>query len=151
MALVILMAITRGVDGSSVSRIQQKLRELDVRIAFAVTFHVVDEPSESDERLLHLLMAVVPRFLRTGAEIVAPAIRKFLSRVVQPCILLFRHQVVVDGGLDEVSGNISFVIAAMSGFPVFELAAFGDSSPALGAIEGEGRLEIAVWFLRGQD
>ena len=81
-------------------------------VALAAAFHVVDEAAEAHQRLLHLLMAVVPGFLRRGSEVGVPAVGQLLRGVVEAGVLLVGHQVMIDGRFEEVAGGVAFVIAA---------------------------------------
>src|SRR6185503_20437701 len=77
MALVVLgplPLVARGV----VAIVEQELGEVDVLLALGTTFHVVHEAAKADERLLHLLVAIVPGLLRRGADVVVPAVRELL-------------------------------------------------------------------------
>ena len=105
-------------------------------------------------RLLHLLVAVVPRLLRRGADVIRPAVAELLGRVVQTEILAFRHHVVVDRRLDEVAGDVALVIPPVGRGPPLAPG----SPPAGGRLVGarrvaqrERRLQVAVGMLRGQD
>ncbi len=113
------------------------------RSPLAAALHLVDEPAEADQRLLHLLVAVVPLLLRRRPEVVAPAVGQLLRRVVQPRVGLAGHHVVVDGRLDEVARDVAFVVAAPLGGPAL--------GPARRVAQRERGLEIAVRLLRGQD
>src|SRR5947208_374102 len=94
-ALIVLL--TRTLIGCSVIAVQQELGKMNILLTAAVAFHVVDETAKADERLLHLLMTVVPGLLRSRSDVVAPAISQFLGRVVHARVFLVRHQVMVDG------------------------------------------------------
>src|ERR1039458_4816624 len=71
------------------------------------------EPAEAHERLLHFLVAVIPVLL-ARPEVGHPAIPKLLRGVVQPFVLSFGQRVMVDRGFDEVTRDVSFMIAAMA-------------------------------------
>ena len=77
-------------------------------------FHVVDEAAEAHQRLLHFLVAVEPRLL-ARADVRHPAIGEFLRGVVEPQVLAAGQRVVIDRGLDEIAGDVAFVIAAIRG------------------------------------
>ena len=147
MALVVFAAFAI-VARRVVAAVQQELGELDVLRALAAAFHVVHEAAEAHQRLLHLLMSVVPGFLGRRSEVGVPAVGQLLGGIVQAGILLVGHQVVVDGRFQKVAGGVAFVIAAP--FPVRERSGV-DIAAGVDAGQGEGGLQIAVGLLRGQD
>src|SRR5579859_5539827 len=108
MALVILRA--------AAARVEQELRERDVGIAAMTTFLVVHEAPEPYQCLLHFLVPVEPFFL-TGTDVSNPTIGELLRRLVQTQVFPIRQGVVVDRRLDEIAGDITFVIATMIGRP----------------------------------
>ena len=111
--LVTLLLVALVVFGAVLPAVEQELREGNVAVAFSPSFNLIDEAAEAHQRLLHFLMAVVPRLLRRRSQIRMPAIRQFLGAVVEPRVLLAGHQVMIDGRFQEVAGRIAFVIAAM--------------------------------------
>ena len=96
-------------------------------------------------------MAVVPRLLRRGAEIVNPAIGQLFGRVVHPGVLLVGHQVVVDRRLQEIPGDIALVIAAVGRIPVLEATGIDDVSASAHSGQREGSLQVSIGLLRGQN
>src|SRR5690349_9257382 len=98
---------------SAATRVQKEFGELNVGITLTLAFHVIHESAEAHQRLLHLLMAIEPFFL-TGTDVRHPAVGKFLGRLVEPQVFPVGKRVMVDGRFDEVSGNVAFVIAALS-------------------------------------
>src|SRR5262249_59384410 len=94
----------------------EEARERDVGSALAAALLVVDEAAEAHERLLHLLMAVVPLLL-AGAEVLDPAVGELLRGVVEPAVLASGQREVVDRGLEEVAGDVAFVVAALRRVP----------------------------------
>src|SRR5215467_11623524 len=95
------------------TRIQKELGELNVGIAATLAFHVIHEAAEAHQCLLHLLMAVEP-FLLGGTDVRNPAVGKFLGGIVEPQVRAAGKRVMVDCRFDKVSGNIAFVIAALT-------------------------------------
>ena len=75
---------------------------------------VIDEAPETHQSLLHLLMPIKPGLL-SWAKVRDPAIRQFLCCVVETKVLPVGQGVVVDGGLNEVSRHIAFMVATMLG------------------------------------
>ena len=151
MALIVL--------GAVLAAVQEELRQGDVPVAGAglrsrFPLDLVHEAAEPDETLLHLLVPVVPRLLRRGADVIRPAVAELLCRVVQTEILAIRHHVVVDRRLDEVAGDVALVIPPVGHGPPLPPG----SPPACGRLVGarrvaqrERRLQVAVGMLRGQD
>ncbi len=107
-----------------------------------IPFLIVDEASESHQCLLHLLVAVEPVLL-ARPDVRNPAVSQFLGRVVQAQILAIGERVVIDGRLDEVSGDVPFVVAAMIGRPSFR--------PGLAIGQDICSLQIAVRHLCRQN
>ncbi len=112
------------------------------------------DPGFLSMSLLHLLVPVVPRLLRRGADVIRPAVAELLCRVVQTEILAFRHHVVVDRRLDEVAGDVALMIPPVGHGPSLHPG----SPPACGRLvgarrvaQGERGLQVAVGMLRGQD
>src|SRR5215469_415717 len=105
MALVVLLP--------AATRVQKELGKLNVRIAVTFAFHIIHEATKTHQRLLHLLMAVEP-FLLTGTDVRYPAVSKFLGCVVEAQVSAVGKRVMVDRRFDEVSGNVAFVIAALT-------------------------------------
>jgi len=134
-ALVVLAAVPAAV--------QEELGQLDVAVAVAARpLHVVHEPPEPHQGLLHLLVAVVPVLL-ARSQVGGPAVGQFLGRIVQPLVRAVGQGVVVDGGLDEVAGHIALVVPPVPGIPPL--------GPAGPVGQGIGGLEIPVRLLGGQD
>ena len=102
------------VFGAAAARVEEEFGENDVGVAPTVAFLIVDEAAEADEGLLHLLMAVEPG-LFAYADIGDPAIGEALGAVVEAEVLAIGEGVVIDGGLDEVTGDVAFVVAAVVG------------------------------------
>ena len=130
---------------AALAGVEEELGQLDVGVAAAVAFHVVDKAAKADEGLLHFLVAVEPDFL-ARAEVGDPAIGQFLGGVIEARVLAAGHGVMVDGGFDEIAGDVAFVFAAGARIPVRHRVA-----AVAGGAEGEAGLQIAVRFLRGQD
>ena len=146
-ALVVFLAFAI-VACRVVAAVEQEFGEFDVLRALAAALHVVHEAAEAHQRLLHFLVAVVPRLLGRRAQVGAPAVGQLLGRVVQAGVLLVGHQVVIDGRFQKVARGVAFVIAAP--FPVRERAGV-DVASRVYAGQRECRLQIAVRLLRGQD
>jgi hypothetical protein len=147
MALVVLppLAVLRG---GVKAAIQEEPGQLDVLAAFAGALEIVYEAAEPHQRLLHSLVLVVPRLRGGGTDVVAPAVREFSGRVVEARVLSAGGGVVVDGGLQKVAGDIALVIGAPLPSPE---GAAGDLAVASQPRQGEGRLEVSIRFLGGQD
>ena len=125
------------VFGAVLAAVEQELRQGDVPVAGAglrsrFPLDLVHEAAEPDESLLHLLVPVVPRLLRRGADVIRPAVAELLGRVVQTEILAFRHHVVVDRRLDEVAGDVALVIPPVGHGPPLQPG----SPPAGGRLVG---------------
>ncbi len=73
-ALVVFAAVLPAV--------QQEFRQLDIFIALAFAFDLVHKSAKPYQRDFHGLVAVVPLLFRRRADIVVPAIGKFLGCIV---------------------------------------------------------------------
>ena len=122
-ALVVFRAVADRIHRRGIAAVQEELGGLNVLVALTAALHIVHEPAEAHQRLLHFLVPVVPGLLGRGAQVAAPAVGEFLGGVVQAGVLLVGHQVVIDGRFQEVAGGVAFVIAAMRRIPVLKLAA----------------------------
>ena len=123
--------------------IEQEFGELDVTIAVAVPFRVVDEPAEAHECLFHFLVAVEP-FLLAGADVRHPAVGQFLRRIVEPFVLALGERVMIDRGFDKVTGHVAFMVTTAFGRPT--------RMPAVLRIAQRPRsLQIPIWLLRSQN
>ncbi len=125
------------------ARIEQEAGQRDIAVAAPNTLRifalfVVDEAAETDQRLLHLLVAVEP-FLLAGPDIGDPAIGQLLGGVIQPQIAAVGQGVVVDRRFDEIAGGVAFVVAALFGRPAMR------PGGAIG--QGIGGLQVAVRLL----
>ena len=106
MALVVFLAAAPGVE--------EVAGEFDIGIAAAAAFHVIHKAPEPHQRLLHLLMPVEPLPL-ARPEVGHPTIGELFRRIVQPFVTTISQRVMIDRGLDEIAGHITFMIAAMGG------------------------------------
>ena len=79
-----------------------------------IAFHIIHKAPEAHQCLFHLLMAIVPIFL-AWPDVRDPAIGQFFSCVVEAKVLAVSQRVVINGRLDEVSGDVPFVVTAMIG------------------------------------
>src|SRR5262249_29437927 len=111
MALIVFRA--------TLAAIEQELSQRNVTVSSPAAFDLVDEAAEAHQRLLHLLMSVEPLLFGRGSDVIRPAVCKFPGRVVQACILVFGHHVVVDGGFEKIAGNVALVIGASARLPSF--------------------------------
>ena len=83
-------------------------------------------------------MAVIPIFL-AGAEVCDPAIGKFFGGVVKAFVFSFGERVMVDGGLEKITGDVALMLAAIAGRPSL--------GPAVAIGEGVRGLQISVRLL----
>ena len=109
--LVVLRALTLIARGM-IAIVEQELAESDVLLALAGSFDLVHKATESHEGLFHFLMAIVPRFFGSGADVVVPAVREFPCRIVQSRIRLLGHRIVRDRRFQQVARHVPFVVCA---------------------------------------
>src|SRR5450631_4156117 len=109
-ALVVLRTAFAGIE--------KELGQRDVRVTATMAFLIVDEAAKANQGLLHLLVAVVPALL-AGSDVGHPAVGQSFGGVVEAKILAVGQRVVVDGRLDEIAGDIAFMVAAVIGGPAF--------------------------------
>src|SRR5262249_20614289 len=80
------------------------------------------------------------------ADIIAPAVGKFLGRIVEPPVLAAGHVVVRNRGFQVIAGHITFVLAAAARAPMLR-----DSASIARGSERKPRLQVTVGLLRGED
>ena len=108
MRLVVLLPI--------LSVIQQEFCQLHVTIAFAAAFDVVHEAAEAHQRLLHLLVPVVPGLFGRGADGGDPAVSQLLGRVIQAAVFAIGgHGNRAMADFQKIPGHVPFVSSLLSG------------------------------------
>ncbi len=134
MALVILRTILTAV--------KQELRKFDIAVTATIAFHVIHEASETHQRLLHLLVTVIPLLL-AGTDICNPAVSKFLCSLIEPCVTPFSKGIVINCRFNEITCHITLMIAPCLWCPAF--------LPPGGVTERKCCLQVAVRLLCGKD
>ena len=79
-------------------------------------FHIIDKPSETNQCLLHLLVAIIP-FLFTRANICHPTVGKFFGCIIQPFVFSLCQGIMVNGGFKKITRNIAFMVASCLWIP----------------------------------
>src|SRR5215469_10106180 len=104
-----------------------------------IAFLIIDEPAEANQRLLHLLVPVKPLLL-ARPDVRDPAVSQLLRPVVQAKVFSIGERVVIDSRLYEITGHVTFMVAAMVWRPAFR--------PVLAIGQSVRRLQIAIRHLR---
>ncbi len=74
--------VTLVVFAAILPAVQQELRQFDILIALTFAFDFIHKSAEPYQRDFHGLVAVVPFLFWGRADIVVPAICKFLSCII---------------------------------------------------------------------